>query len=274
MREERNVLPEIALPEIEFSADKTRIERGQSVALRWNVKEAKEATLWESTVLPSAPEPLDWMRISQLGEKVKSADEMELTPEETTAYYLVAKTPLGMSGRRIVVEVVVEEKPIPEPEIWEPEERFLERIEERSHVAWIEGPARPAPSVIAELAWRLAEQWVLLDGPGPGLPPLITISINPQVIFEDESAVLSWTIANANCATGGVGMQQTFMVAWAADYSGTKMDGGGWGAGGMPPCALPMSGSWNIASKPFGARHEWHSIWADNAMGKSAVASQ
>jgi len=271
-REEMELLPGIVLPEIEFSSHKTRIKRGESVALGWSVKKAEEATLWKSTVLPSAPEPLDWMRINQLGEKVNLTDEVELTPEETTGYYLVAKTPLGMSGRRIVVEVVGKEKPMPEPEIWEPQKDFLERMEERSHVGWIEPTAKPTPSVIAELISRFPERF--FASPGPGFPPTIKMSAIPEVIFEDESSILSWNITNANCATMGNTVRKTLMVAWAGSYSGTKITGGGIGHGGMPSCVLSLSDSQKITGQPLGSRHErWH-ISAHNAMGKSSVASK
>jgi len=265
------------LPKIEFSADKTLIESGEPITLRWNVKEAEEVILWESVVLPSAPEPLDWMRISQLGRKVKSTNNMEFTPEETTAYYLVVKTPLGISGRRIVVEGVAEEKPIPKPKIWEPEEGLIEKLDEKSHLAWVEEPARLKSSVMVESARRLAEQLVPFGG-GPGQPPSIKISVNPQVIFEDESTTLSWTIGNANCAGKSEKVEGTSMIAWAGNYSGTKITGGFWGAGATVSCPwglLPMSDSEKIDGKKLGgARHESHSIYAENAMGKSATAWQ
>lgn len=261
---------ETAVPKIEFSSDKTQIDRGKSVVLRWNVEDAEEAILWKSTVLPSAPEPLDWWRISELGEAVKFVDEVELTPDETTAYYLVAKTPTGMRGVRSVVEVV-EEEGKPTPEIWKPQKRILKGMNEKAHLGWIERPDRPSQSDIItqfELALRMAEKW--FGAP----PPTIKVSANPEVIFEDESSLLSWDISNANCAESTLTTSMTRMVTKNAGISGTKVTGGGHGAGGMPPCALSMKGNWNISGQLLGSHHIEVHISARNAIAKSAAASQ
>ena len=262
------------MPEIEFSSAKTRIKRGETTTLDWSVKGAEEATLWMSKVLPYAPEPLDWSKISRLGEKVGLSEKMELTPEETTAYYLVTNGVLGMRGSRIVIEVVYEElEPTRRPETWKPQESFLAHMEDSMHVGWLDRHAGPIPSNIAkdfEVVLRLAETWFA----GP-TPPGISLSASTEVMFEDETAMLTWNISNANCAEMGESMSKTGMIVSPTKTSGTQIAGGGWGAGGTPSCALSLSSSMNLTGQaPFGSSHRRFWITAHNTAGKSATSWQ
>ena len=177
---------DVILPEIEFRVEPERIAMGESVVLRWNVIEADEAIFWKSTVLPSAPEPLDWWRISELGENVQLSDEIVLNPEETTAYYLIANSRQGMRGRRIVVEVIEEQHPPEEFFMCTPSTFVLEKMESKPHVGWIGQPIQPtrADETIALQLELLAKEWS-----APSDPPVIKISAKPEVIFEDESSI-------------------------------------------------------------------------------------
>jgi hypothetical protein len=268
-------IPGIVLPAIEFSSDKISIARGEAVLLRWAVKEAEEATMWESKVLPTAPEPLDWGRISHLGKPIKRADKLEVKPEKTTAYYLVAKTQRGLRGKRIVVEVKVKKKTSLKPFICSPSIKVYDKMESRPHIGWIGKPFKPAVDevILAQIqaALKLAQQWN-----SPPLPPMINIVANPKVIFEDESCVFSWNVSNANSVRCSLNESADYLLADSSDPSGTKHDGGGIGHGDWLPCTDPacMSSTWTIGGPALKQRNSWFHVWADNVLGGSATAGQ
>ena len=262
----------LEIPEIEFWVEPVRIEPGMPVHVGWNAEWAEEVRLWKSPVLPFAAEPLDWVRILELGEPVDRAGEMELMPEETTAFYLVARSFAGMRARRFIVEVVTERFE-QTAELWRPAELYLGKMEDRSHVGWLQSTVdlRRIDSARFESWMRMGEMWS-----GKSSPPGISLTLMPQVIFVGESTLLSWNISNANCADKSVTQYFTSLKAQAGAISGTVPAGGGFGAGGMPVCALSkwMSGSENISGMPFGPRNEWHHFNAKNALGKSATTSR
>jgi hypothetical protein len=210
-----------------------------------------------------------------LGEKISLSEKVDLAPEATTAYYLVAKGILGMRGKRILIEVIQEElEPVRQPETWKPQERFLARMEDTLHVGWIDRLAKFTPSrtdIHFAAVLRLAERW--LAGP---TPPGINLSASTEVIFDDESSTLSWNISNSNCAEMGETLDKTGMVVDPTKTSGTKIAGGGWGAGGMPPCGLPLSSSVQVSSQVSygGPGHLQFWITAHNTAGESATATQ
>jgi hypothetical protein len=266
----KGIFPRIVLPEIEFLVEPTRVERGQSVVLRWHVKEAEEATLFISIILPKNPEHINWLKIKELGEKVELNNSLELTVEETTAFYLVAQSQQGLSGAKAVVEVA-DKEPEREPIIWEPQEQFLDRMEDRSDIEWVEENVQPTPSEIAaqiELALRMTQLWF-----GGTTPPIIKISVTFDVIFADEAVVFLWSVSNAQYVMTGMSSGQTFLVPDPMKTSGNRLDGGGWGSGSSP-WGTTMSGSWKMEAKYWllqGSMNYY--VHARNAMGKVAGAS-
>jgi hypothetical protein len=260
--ESMNQLEHTMGPEIHVFAEPTCIKRGEPVAINWHVEGAEEATLWISASLPDAPEPLNWVRIAEIGETVPIEERIEQVLEVTTAFYIVAKNPLGISGRRVIVEVAEEIEPVAEPETWSPQKQFLPQMEDPSQLAWVELSINDELVIPGEV-WHA------------GSPPNLSLSASPQVIFIDENATLSWKVTNANCATMGFTKRSTDLVADGSNISGTKPQGGGWGAGGMPHCGLTqMSGSWKISGQSYGHGHQVHWLSASNVMAKSASASR
>ena len=264
---------EVTLPEIEFWVEPEQIARGEPVVLRWNSIEAEEAFFWKTTVMPTAPEPLDWWRISDLAEKVRLTDEVTLTPEETTAYFLIANNCKGICGKRIVVEVIEEQQLPEETFICNPSKAVLKKMEIIPQVGWIGQSNRPEllNEIIVSQIKLLGKEWS-----APTDPPIIKISANPEVIFEDESTTLSWNIANANYAEHSMITRGSYLLVDLFKPSGTKQDGGKWGSGGSPPCknAKCMNGSWSIVGKAHKQQHIIVSIKASNILGKTKAASQ
>lgn len=272
MSEERmNQLDHTLGPEIQVFAESTCIKRGQPVAINWHVEGAEWATLWISASLPYASEPLNWLRIAEIGETVPIEERIERVLEVTTAFYIVAKNPLGLSGRRVIVEVAEEIETVAEPETWSPQKQFLPQMEDPSQLAWVELSINDELTVLLDqlvLKLHTGEVW------HAGSPPNLSLSASPQVIFTDENATLSWKITNANCAQLGVTMNRTDLVVDGSNISGTKPQGGGWGSGGMPPCVLQMNDNCKFSGKFFGHGHQVHWLSASNVMAKSASASR
>lgn len=269
-QQETGILPRIILPEIEFSVDRIRVERGQTVTLQWRIQQANEAALFVSTILPKNPEHLNWLRIKELGEKVELNNSLKLTVEETTAFYLVAQSQQGLRGAKAVVEVA-EKEAEHEPVIWEPQEQFLEQMQEGLGIEWIEETVQPTPSEIAaqiESALRMTEQW--LDRQ---TLPVISIVAKPKVIFADESSTVSWQISNANCADMSIFATHTKAFADSTKISGNWINGTGYTTGGSPKCSLSMKGNDSWAGQAYNQGHIKVSIHASNPMGKSATKS-
>jgi hypothetical protein len=262
------------LPKMEFSSDKTQIEKGETVILRWTVKEAEKTKFWENPVGPSAPELLNWERISELGKKVKMADEVEVRPEETTAYYLVSMSPLGMRGKRIVVEVLVEKKEPRKPYVCSPPRQILNKMDAKPHLALVKQPIKTLTQadILSQIIAVLKQgyQWT-----APPDPPLINISANPPVIFEDETSVVSWNISNANSSDHGVVSNMDGLTADPTDPSGAKLWGASWGSGGAPPCtnAACMSITNTIKGQQWKQNWLYFYVHAHNVFGKSASES-
>ncbi len=270
-KEEEEIFPSIILPEIEFSVEPTQVGRGQTVTLQWHVQDAEEATLFTSTILPKNPEHLNWLRIKELGEKVELNDSLESTIEETTVFYLVAQSQQGLRGAKAVVEVAEKEPELErEPVIWEPQEQFLDRTEDLGGIEWFEETIQPTPADIVaqvELALKQFEWWFAGTN-----PPIINISINPEVIFTDETAILNWRVSNAQYTSSSSTMSRTYLVADPTKASGNRLDGGGYGSGGSP-WGTAMSGSWKIEGARHQQQHLRQYVSARNALGKSAEAS-
>jgi hypothetical protein len=274
---EKDTLPWMRLPKIEFTSDQTRIRRGDSVSLRWDAGEASEVRFWKSTFLGSGP--LDWWRIFQQGEKVKAKGEIKLTQDKATAYYLVAKTLTGTRGTSIVVSVVEEEKPKLPATTWCPPGGTLPRMKDISHVAWLVQPRKIAPELSSELGQLMGSMLKTFSGPGPS-PPTINFTLNPQVIFEDESTVESWNVSNASCVTvGNATIDTEDLKADPTQESGAAPDAYGYGFAGGIPCDAAQSGSLTIPANGLlsvGGHYQGHYTWycdAKNALGQEAVAS-
>lgn len=158
-------------PEIELSSDKTRLVAGDSVTVCWRVNSASEIKFWKSTDLPDAPEPLDWMYISEQGQQVEPNGQIDFSPTVTTSYYLVAHGPLGMSGKRIVIRVVKEVDRVgQQPGLaWKPPSSALEFIVEHPHVDWLKDKEAALKFILRFSPWYafVAEpvtfQWEILN---------------------------------------------------------------------------------------------------------------
>lgn len=242
LQEKGKILSKPIYPEIEFSSEPTQIKKKGSVVLKWNAKEAEETILWKNTVV--SPAHVDWLQISQLGEKVRPQNEIKLALEQTTAFYLAARNHRGWSAKRIVVELK-EKKAQPKGEMWDRNlpERFAKRMEKKSD-------GEPTPVIVAQIGTHQIEQafkhireprMVPLSG---GLPPLINMSVSSEVIFQDESSTISWDIKNADVSSLSIGGYETVLIP-NGDSSGVKHNGGGYLSSGYPP----VQGDWNGSEK-------------------------
>ncbi len=238
MEEKDSNLSKLVYPKIKFSSEPTKLKKKGPVTLRWNVKEAEETILWKSTAM--IPTPVDWLEISQLGEKVKPQEEIKQRVEQTTAFYLAARNRRGWAAERIVFEFE-ERKAHPKGETWDRNlpERFAKKMEKKP-----DGESTPA--IVAQIGMREIDQalksirfphkvWLL----GGGLPPVINMSVSSQVIFQDETATISWDVKNLDVSSLGIGGYKTVLIP-NGDSSGVKNDGGGWLSGGGPP----VQGDW------------------------------
>ena len=114
----------------------------------------------------------------------------------------------------------------------------------------------------------------------PGIPsvfynwmrtPMIILSIAPQVIFNDETAGLSWQIENATRASMSESRHVTLLVP-SSQISGTEFDGGGWGAGGTPDGGVAMTGSNIITGSLLGQGNYIYTISAHDNLQSTTVS--
>ncbi len=265
-REQEQLLPEVVWPQIAFSIEPREIRSGEHVLLGWNVEDAEEVTLWASTDPLTSAEDVHWEEISELGESVALTDRMELPVEETTTFYVVARTGLGMAGAAIVVEVL-EDVELVAPHYWRINKRFSKASGER--------PATPTSSVMlsqVESALTAAGLWFASPA-----PPTASSSVNPHVFFENGSTTLAWNVTNASTVSFGTSMTRSFLAADATKLSGTKSAGASWGSGGSPPLDISKTNSYSgtatIKGLPQGPRHEWRGVSA-YGLGASATAQE
>lgn len=264
-------LERLAEPRVRLFAEPERAQAGEPVLISWDIDGAEEANLWISTVHAEAPEPLDWMRIAERGEPVPAEGRIEHVLEATTAFYLVARNPLGMHGERVIVAVEVDGEAAAEPHIWSPLPQYLPQMAAPSHVAWMALPDAQDRVIPFE---RLVFQPPDGNVWHAGTPPALSLTAGPQVIFTDETATLSWSVANANCATMGSTKHVITLVA-DGNITGTKPQGGGFGAGGMPTCGLTqLTGSWAIPGQAHGHCHQMHWLTASNILAQSASTTR
>jgi hypothetical protein len=102
----------------------------------------------------------------------------------------------------------------------------------------------------------------------------VSLSSPQQVIYTDESTVLSWSIVGSPCASMASTSRRTRLLVDTAKYAGTRYDGGSWGGGGQPPCAMASgSGSFPVSGMPLDARHQRHSLTADSPAGPQVIGS-
>ena len=271
VQHEFEILPGIVILKIEFSLDKPRISQGERTILRWNAEGADEAVLWISAVSPLTPEPLDWVRIGQMGERVDLAGEMEIAPDETTAYYLVVKTPRGLQGVKEVAEVAEAEEPKREPEQWQPQRAFLERMVDRPHILRVR--PTPEPRLLGDLLsqqahWYSAQEWF-------ASPPAIWLSVSsggPQVIYADETFGCSYSVTNASCIHHWCGSDGPRIEVNTSKISGTELKGGFSTTAYGPPCGMLPAGKLGIIGSAWKPSHVFLALTASNASGKSVSA--
>jgi hypothetical protein len=253
------------VPKTNFFSDKIMIERGECVDIGWNVVGADNVRFWSTPVLPFTTKPIDWLNLFRIGAEVKVEDKIEVYPSETTAYFLVAQGPLGMSGRQIVVEV----PDIKKRAIEKPPHSYkcmpIEKMASKPHIAWV-NICRHKHTDLKEV--QIVRPVGILM-PIRGSPtPTINLSSSNDVIFNDESATISWNISNATCIDYGLG----FAGGGCPNY-------GCYAGGGTPACVMPNVGQItvelsNLTSNDNNIRHgiAYFGIDASNSMGGKADA--
>lgn len=90
--------PAPAKPSVQFTAEPSTIERGQSATLRWSVSDATDVT------------------ISPAVGTVSARGDRQVSPTDTTTYTLSAKGPGGTESATATVTVTVPPPPPPAPE--------------------------------------------------------------------------------------------------------------------------------------------------------------
>lgn len=250
------------IPEMDFVIEPRVIKRGKPVTIRWQVN-ADEVVLWQSPIAPLSLEPEDWTHIGHHGKTVETSGQIEMPLKQTTAFYLVARSARGMRGLKVINELATA-KPVVKPTTWSPQSQYLSLMRDRSVAIWTPERSRPLWETLIPQLKSLAttaETW--------NAGPSATLSAVPHVIFEDEAATLSWSIANANCASMGHTTHRTRLHADTSNISGTKPDGGGFGAGATPSCWLQNgSGSWIVMPQvTYGPSHLRAWLRAESPIG-------
>lgn len=260
----------LSRPSLQFSSDKTVIEKGQSVTLQWSAPECEEVVFWKTALVPTAPELLDWWAIYRLGERTKASGTLEVSPEKSTAYFLVGRSPKGLVGQRIVIGTK-SSPPGAEPLACSATGVMSGRMQ-RLPQEWVVQRVRPVRSFLVaqiETALRIGELWE-----SPADQPYIQLSASSPVIFEDETAVLSWNISNANYADSGDYLTRTFLLPDPYQPSGSKYDGGDLSLGATCGGALPLNGSRTLDGPTEKAQCLRVNVTATNLLGKVASSAQ
>lgn len=251
---------------ISLSTHRPQVDVGDKIQLRWDTSDSRDVRLWHTASMPYAPEPLNWTRIVQLAEQVPPQGERELTIERDTAFYLVAISDAYVCGTRLLVEMRKEAHPEEIQFACEPPEGVLQKMSEAPHVTWWDTPVS-SPYVVVPLnigvAGRFGPSYWMAGPPGPP----ISMNVTAQVIFTDESSLITWNVPNATCVSTSFQADKTTLVPDATVFSGSKYDGGSWGVGGSPLCTGPNPGSWNLMGQQWGPRHIEAHVSAKNAMG-------
>ena len=236
---------------LELSADRTAIDKGQSSTLQWRADGDAELTLWKGEEAID-PDSIDWRRFLDLGERVDRTGRQLLTPAETTHCWLVARTPVGIRGEHVVIEVRDGRGKYVEPVTWSPKPELLNRMEQHAYSRQPRPPHDRQPGVLLaplEKVLQWAHQWSAGGG-----PPGISVTTSHEVIFENETATVTWSVTDATCATPGYSVVSHRLIP--GSICGTQLDGASVGFGGYPPCVgtsgnatfpqLPMIGSSHI----------------------------
>jgi hypothetical protein len=208
-----------AIPHINFSIEPKKIEKGKPVILKWSVENAEKVVFWSSPIQPYAAEPLNWVRIEQIGKSVPLEDSFTIYPEITTAFYLVARGPVGMSRVRRIIAIPEKKISSLEPYAFSPQRRFLVEMVDAPHVF-----SPPIPPDYRRLDVKL--------------------SFKPNAIFCHETSTLSWNVSGDALMSTSMdgGFQEMCLEEAAGEISGTKENGGlAWYLG--PPESIPASGS-------------------------------
>lgn len=258
-------------PKVSFSADRTGIQQGNTVELRWAVEDATDVAFWSDTLSPFESEYVDWARISMLGEKVEPIGELVASPERTTAYYLVARNAAGIAGKR---ELVTLAGPREEAEAltWDPPDAGDPRMAD-------------LPYMTATPAWKPAERiqdylWWVTEQPeisAAFMFPTVNFTIVPAVIFTNETATATWSTANALTVGTSYSVSSTLTVVDTDERSGTRVNGGSHGGGGSPPSYEGVhSGQWTLNSGMWGwgPSHYAYGIFVTSPYGKSLTVSR
>jgi hypothetical protein len=235
---------------------------GKPVTIRWQV-EADEVVLWHNPIAALSPEPENWSSIGRQGNAVEQSGQIEIPLEHTTAFYIVARSARGVRGLKVISELATEERKV-KATTWSPQSQYMPLMEDRSVVKWAPERSRPLWETLIPQLKSLANSAEAWDA---GLSATLTAA--PQVIFEDESATLSWNVVGANCVNMAFGHHSHGLVADTSNVSGTKTGGGGWGGGGTPPCGIQNGpGSSNVTSQMTnGPSHARASLRAESPVG-------
>lgn len=258
-------------PKVHFSADRTRIQQDGTVELRWAVEDAADVAFWSDTLSPFESEYVDWAMISMLGEKVEPIDELVVSPERTTAYYLVARSPAGIVGKRELV-TIAEAGERSAALTWGPPDMSDPRMVDLPYMAAT--PVWKPAEKIQEYLWWMTEQPEISAA---FMFPTVHFTIAPDVVFTDESATATWSVTNALSVGTSHMVSSTLTVADTDERSGTRVNGGSHGGGGSPPSYEGVhSGQWTLDSGMWGwgPSHYAYGLFVTSPYGKSITASR
>ena len=261
---ESNPFTGTPIPEMELFVEPQVQSQGKPVLIGWKA-EADEVLMWHSPDALVNIEPDNWAGISHLCKPVEQSGRIEMPLETSTALYLVARSANAWSGIQEIIPLAARELE-KKPTTWSPLPQYLPQMEDRSFVKWTSMNHRPLWEALLPQLRSLAKTAATWNA-----GPTVTLTASPQVIFEDESSTLSWSLANSNCASSGLSHHKTGLVIDTSSYSGTRRGGGGFGAGSSLPCGVQNgTGSWEVTSKvTSGPSHARAWLNASSPIGSS-----
>ncbi len=213
--------------------------------LRWSV-DTDRVSLYSSTVAASTCEQVNWPSIEERADAVPSSDSTTFVIEETTAFYLLARTDGELFARRVVVHVRSDSDD--EAHSWSPLESHHDAMSEKNVVIW---RPEPAAEMLTPVSWHAG--------------PSVSLSASRVVAFDNESVRFSWDVRNASCAQRTFGASHTRLAPDTSQNSGTAVVGGWTMQSFAPPCQKVGSGSDTIthaSPQIYG-----QTIWAENPSG-------
>jgi hypothetical protein len=192
---------------------------------------------------------------------------MRLKLDKATAFYVAARSRKGWSVKRLIVELEQRErKSKTEAELWDrnPPERIAKQMTDKK-----------TPIIATHIETHQIEEALRrIRPPGMkplsgGLPPLIIMSVDHDVIFQDESAKTSWNVTGADVSYTDLEGTSRFLIpdnsgnACAVKYGGLEI-----GGGSSPPIQGDFTGSHIINSSFFPTTQHWvRSVRSTNSVG-------